>query len=612
MNLKTLFCLIKPVAYLLTGYFWIQPQMAYAQNTHPAGSPIECSYVKPDKIIQTGHNHYFIDFGQDAFGTLQIDMVPTAYDTLIIHLGEKALDQTRVDPHPGGTIRYQKIMLPVTPSKTSYLIPLVADKRNTNPPAVALPDSFGVVMPFRYCEIEHLQTPLTESMIRQKTYHCPFNDQASSFICSDTILNQVWNLCKQTIKATSFCGLYIDGDRERIPYEADALINQLSHYAVDNEYAMARHTAEYFMKHPTWPTEWILMTAFLFYNDYEYTGDREALARNYNDLNYKSLIELERPDGLISTQSEPLTDEVMGHLGFSDRSYRIRDIVDWPGEERDGYVFTATNTVVNAFYYKNLLLMSAIAGALEKPGDSIYFAQKAIRVRDTINSKLLDPVRGIYRDGEATEHASLHANLFPLVFGLVPVKQQPTVISYIKSKGMACSVYAAQFLLDGLYRFGEADYAQGLMASTGSRSWWNMIREGSTLTMEAWGMQYKANGDWNHAWGAAPANIITRCLWGITPAQPGFKRAQIRPQPGNLTFSQIQVPTIRGSIRAKYVLSGQQHQQYTIELPEGMDADFVFNPTNRSIVRVNNRIIPSGKPSIRLSSGVNQIDIQTE
>ena len=59
------------------------------------------------------------------------------------------------------------------------------------------------------------------------------DDFSSEFTSSDTILNQIWDLCKYTIKATSFAGLYIDGDRERIPYEADAIINQLSHYCVD-------------------------------------------------------------------------------------------------------------------------------------------------------------------------------------------------------------------------------------------------------------------------------------------------------------------------------------------------------------------------------------------
>ena len=69
------------------------------------------------------------------------------------------------------------------------------------------------------------------------------------------MLNQIWDLCKYSIKATSFTGVYVVGDRERIPYEADAYINQLSHYTTDRENNIAKNTIAYFMEFPTWPTE---------------------------------------------------------------------------------------------------------------------------------------------------------------------------------------------------------------------------------------------------------------------------------------------------------------------------------------------------------------------
>ena len=62
---------------------------------------------------------------------------------------------------------------------------------------------------------------------------------------------------------------------------------------------------------------------------------------------------------------------------------------------------------------------------------------------------------------------------------------------------MACSVYGAQYLLEGLYFAGEADYALELMTSTSDRSWWNMIQSGSTMTMEAWDIKYKPNSAMN-------------------------------------------------------------------------------------------------------------------
>jgi len=580
------------------------------------------SFVKPDKIKELGPNHYFIDFGKDAFGTLILNFKSSKPDTVIIHLGEKSINSSAVDRNPGGTIRYQKVILAVSPSNESFTIKLLPDKRNANLPAIPLPDSFGVIMPFRYCEIENIKAPVNSIDVKQKVYNSGFNENSSSFISSDTILNKIWDLCKYSIRATSFTGYYIDGDRERIPYEADAYINQLSHYSVDNEYSMARRTNEYFITNPTWPTEWILFTVLLFYNDFMYTGDLAPLIKNYDALKVKTLIGLERVDGLISSKSEKLTDNLMSRLGFKDNKQRIRDIVDWPPAqkdtgwklatadgERDGYEMVPVNTVVNSFHYIDLKLMSEIAGWLGKKDDSVYFLKKSLLVKESINSKLFDKKKGVYIDGENSQHSSLHANMFPLAFGIVPSESFKSVVSFIKSRGMACSVYGAQFLLDGLYNAGEADYALDLLTSTSDRSWWNMILAGSTITLEAWDMKYKPNSDWNHAWGSAPANVISRDMWGITPVNPGYSEVRIKPQLSKISSSKIKAPTIKGAIHAEYKNLSDKQEEYSIMLPAGMSGEFVLLQKNRSAVYLNDGSIKPGVDVINLKSGRNIIKL---
>jgi alpha-L-rhamnosidase len=580
-------------------------------------------FLKPDIIIKTGPNSWFVDFGKDAFGTLKLKVLSSNRDTIIVHLGERTSTPFKVDRNPGGTIRYAQIKLAVDPVKTEYTVKLPADKRNTSSTAVPLPDSFGVIMPFRYCEIENMPGIINPENISQKVYHYNFNDKSSFFTSSDTILNKIWDLCKYSIKATSFCGVYIDGDRERIPYEADAFINQLSHYSVDNEYSIARRTNEYFIDHPTWPTEWILHTVLLFYYDYLYTGDISSLSKYYDQLKYKTLIGLEREDGLISSKSEKLTDYYMSKLGFKDVKQRIRDIVDWPPAqkdtgwklatsegERDGYDMVPVNTVVNSFHYYNLKLMSQIAGWLGKKEDSTFFFTRSQTVKETINRKLFDNIKGIYIDGENSAHSSLHANMFPLAFGLVPGDQVKSVVSFIKSRGMACSVYGSQFLLDGLYSVDESGYALDLLTSVSDRSWWNMIRSGSTITMEAWDMKYKPNSDLNHAWGAAPANIITRQLWGIRPVEPGFRKAIIKPQLARLTSSNIIVPTIAGQIIATYKSINNKTEVYTIIIPSGMIADFVVLPGKYSNMFLNNKKTDFRTGAIHLKEGKWNIELR--
>ena len=263
--------------------------------------------IKPEKLIKIADNHYFIDFGKDAFGTLVLEINPVEKDTIIVHLGEKTSGENMIDKNPGGSIRYQKVLLPLTKGITKYILKLPPDSRNTGPAAVHLPDSFGVVTPFRYCELENCHYDLAKDNISQKSYNYYFDDEASSFTSSDTTLNQIWDICKYSMKATSFTGIYIDGDRERIPYEADAYINQLGHYYTDREYSMARVTNEYFMRHPTWPTEWILHTVPMFYNDFMFTGNIESLKANYDALKYKTLTSLAREDGLITSKLVQMT-----------------------------------------------------------------------------------------------------------------------------------------------------------------------------------------------------------------------------------------------------------------------------------------------------------------
>ena len=539
------------------------------------------------RIEQTDTGHILYDFGKSYFGSVWIKFNKKPVGTVIIHIGEKK-SGNGVDRKPGGTIRYQKVRLKRVQVGGFIEVPLPEDGRNDRYPAVLAPESFGRVMPFRYVEIQGSKLSESDIEIIQKTVHYKFNDDASLFESSDTVLNQVWDLCKHTIKATSFLGYYVDGDRERIPYEADAYINQLSHYAVDAEYSIARRTNEYFMTQPTWPTEWILHTVLLYYYDFLYTGNADLLRNRYDDLKNKTLMALSDDRGLISTSSPQMNTALMEKIGFDPRytGRPIEDIVDWPDGERDGYERKAVNTVVNSFFYMNMKLMADIAQRLGKEEESQMFSERAEHVKKLINDKLFDSGTGLFVDGIGSDHSSIHANMFPLAFDLVPEERKEKVVEFVKSKGMACSVYGAQYLLEALYKSGEAQYALELMTVTeGDRNWWNMIRSGSTMTMEAWDRKYKSNLDWNHAWGTAPANIIVRYMWGITPETPGFKVARIQPQMGDLEFSEVKVPTLHGPIYASFLRESKK-QIFKIRLPTQMSGVFIA-PENAKI-KVNN------------------------
>lgn len=549
----------------------------YATDRHPVRKQDEYP-VKLNRVDETG---YFADFGRASFGRMRINLFSeNGGDSVTLHLGE-AEKNGRVYRSPGGTIRYSQYNIILEKGWETYLIVIRPDVRNRGPQAIPMPEYIGEVTPFRYCEIENYKHPLHEKELIRETAFYPFNDFDSHFHSSDTVLNRVWNISKYSVKATSFTGIYIDGDRERIPYEADALINQLSHYCVAREYSMARYSHEYLIRKPTWPTEWILQSVIMAWEDYMYTGNEFSLAHHYESLKAKTLAALSDERGFISTLTGKVTPAVLQSIHFSGQ---LRDIVDWPhtgilglekekGGETDGFVFTDVNTVVNAFHYKALTLMSRIAGVLQKTEDQKEYAAQAAKLKQSFNKHLFDQKRGVYVDGTGTDHASLHANMFPLAFGLVPEKQIDGILNFIRSRGMACSVYGAQFLLEGLYNAGDAEYGLQLLTSTGERSWYNMIRAGSTITMEAWDNKYKPNQDWNHAWGAAPANLIPRKLMGIEPLEPGFGKIRIKPQPGSLQSAEIKHPTIRGDVSAGFINDPGQSFRLEVGIPGNTTAD---------------------------------------
>lgn len=518
--------------------------------------PLQKMDVYPDHIESIASGHAFIDFGKAGFGRLRLILHGKGDgENIIIHLGE-AVKNGRIDREPPGTIRYSSYPLSLKRGWNTYVLVIRPDSRNTGPRAIALPEYIGEVLPFRYVEIENYKEEIKLWQILRETVFYPTDDEDSYFSSSDTILNQVWELCKYSIKATSFTGIYVDGDRERIPYEADALINQLCHYCVAREFSMARASHEYLIFHPTWPTEWILQSIIIAWYDYLYTGNSESMSKYYNDLKAKTLLSLADENGFISTRADKISDEILKSIHFDGK---LRDIVDWPhtgilglekneGGETDGFVFCDINTVVNAYHYYVLTLMAKIAEVLNIQNDKDLFLSQSEKLKKNFNEKLFDKNRGVYIDGIGTDHASLHSNMFPLAFGLVPEKNIGKVINFIRSRGMACSVYGSQFLLDAVYEGLDADYGLQLLTSTGERSWYNMIRSGSTISMEAWDNKYKPNQDWNHAWGAAPANLIPRKLMGIEPLEPGFRKIQIKPQPSNLKNATIKKPSIAGDI----------------------------------------------------------------
>ncbi|MEC3880487.1 alpha-L-rhamnosidase C-terminal domain-containing protein [Parapedobacter sp. 10938] len=563
---------------------WVQLDTGQGEKiwTFEDRAPIQYHPAYPIQVDRKSEGDWFIAFERAGFAnvalTLNWKVGPgqRTDTTLQVRIGEKNVGDS-IDAKPGGGVIYREYPLSIHAGTDTYYLDIPRFKPHY-PHSQTMPEHMMEVIPFRFVEISGGGLDLAVVSAEQLSLHVPFDEDASYFVSSDTLLNDIYDLCRYSVIANTFNGDYAASQRERMMYEADAYIHQLGHYAVDREFATARYSLENMIYHATWPTEWISHSIMMVWMDFLHTGDTSVIRQNYDVLKPKLMTALTMPNGLISTTTGLVTDEFKKAIFFNGET--LRDIVDWPqrssaipeGGETDGYVFTDYNTVVNAFHYHTLKLMEKMARAVGRNREADELQKTSARFSKLFQRHFFDNRQGVYIDGIGTDHASLHANLYPLAFGLVPEKNKHRVLEYIKTKGMACGVYSANYLLEGLFNAGEGAYAMSLLTSTSDRSWYNMLRVGATMTTEAWDTKYKNNNGWSHAWSASPAHILPRKVMGVTPAAPGFRRVTIKPQPSGLTWAKAKLPTIRGPIETGF---DQQANAFslTVTLPANMKAD---------------------------------------
>lgn len=538
---------------------------------------VESKLIAPQTFQNKGSGNYFIDFGKDAFARVTLTITGNGGEVVTVKVGEcKNGNQVNTTP-PNANVIYYSTSINLLKGTHTYEVEMAAPNSLQSQ---GFTNVLFNTMPFRYCELTGVPGTFTENDINQQAVFYPFNDNAASFHSSNNILNQVWDLCHYSMKATSWLGIYVDGNRERKPYEADAYIQQLGHYSVDKDaYSIARRSHEYLITNPTWPTEWTPHSVLMAYADWMWTGDDGSITAYYTDLKAKTQHALTTSNNLISTKTGLLTSEYKNSIHFSTGDYR--DIVDWPEGERDGYVLKDYNTVVNAVHYGAMTRFKTIADSLKQTNDSEYYDNLIIKNKTAFNALLWDNANKRYVDGIGTTHTALHASIFALAFGLADSIQQTEVEAFLKSKGMDCSVYGAQYYLEALYNIGLDQKALDLLTSTEKRSWYNMIQEGSTVTMEAWGQSYKSNQDWNHAWGAAPANIIPQYLMGVKPLAPGFGKFQIKPQTGNLETASLKMPTVKGDVGVA-IENRNSMYKLTVKIPANTTAEVCVPALNNS------------------------------
>lgn len=234
---------------------------------------------------------------------------------------------------------------------------------------------------------------------------------------------------------------------------------------------------------------------------------------------------------------------------------------------------TAGAFVSTCFHYYSLTLMAEFAAHTGRPEDEAAFRSRATGMKEAILERFYDLKTGNFAQG------SQGANTLALYFGLVPPGEEERtlqrLVEDIRARGCQLTTgnLSTKYLLEVLSMYGQVDLAYELITRTEYPSWGYMIEKGATTMWERW--EYKTGVDMNshnHAMYGSIVAWMYKYLAGISPLEPGFRRAAIRPcVPHDLPSAGAAVDTAYGQVKCFWNQT-QEGLVTDIVVPLGMEA----------------------------------------
>ena len=537
--------------------------------------PVSVTRRSPVRIVQKADGHYFIDFGSELAGaTAFVVTGPSGHEVEIRH-GEELDGPECVRYAMRCNCTYQEFC---TLSGQADEVLTFFDYKG-----------------FRYVELLNWPEELTEARIWAYERHYPFPADASRFTCTNPLLDDIWELCRNGVRVGTLDSYLDCPTREKGGFMGDGFVTGISHLILTGDPRILRKflrdvasTSRYCPGlHSTAPNytngelaEYSLLWPVLLEYYYQWTGDlqfvREMVPVLARLLTYYATYE--NSDGLLQDIFSQIT-----------RDYSI--LVDWPKNLRDDYddphltgshtesdvPAGVVNTMVQGFYSCALQAAQRLAGVVDEQALRDLTAGKVDRHRDAVLDQLRSPSTGLFVDHNGSAHSALHANVTPLMAGMLDGDDRSAAINLIREKRLSCGVYFSWFVLKSLYDAGEPDLAYDLMSSRDLHSWNSMLEAGATTCMEAWAPDLKWNTSWCHPWSSAPIHMIAHELMGLRPGQPGWQTVLFAPRPpANLDAASIAISTPPGELSASFQQTGEQIS-YRLELPAGCGATCEFD-----------------------------------
>jgi alpha-L-rhamnosidase len=491
--------------------------------------------IKPLVVYKLNEGHYLIDFGYEITGQFKAEAFGEAGQSVDIMCGEELEEGSE------GRVRY--LMRCNCNYKDRWI----------------LSGSKDILEHYDYKAFRYVEVKAPDKVLRPESFcaivrHYPMDEEKCKFESSSKLLNSIWKMCKNGVKYGSQ-EVYVDcPSREKGQYLGDATVTTHSHLYLSGDLRlfkkclkdfalstyicpgiMAVAPGSFMQEIADFSLQWPLQLL----NYYQQSGDAEFLQEMYPVAEgiIKYFKKYQRADGLLENVKEKW------------------NLVDWPDNLRDDYDFKLTlpvsegcHNVINAFFCGAVKTVNKIKKIL-----GIEFKDEFEVLREAYIKAFYNNNIKLFTDSTESSHTSLHANMLPLFWGLVPREAEKSVVELIRKKRLNCGVYNSYFLLKGLAKVGEYELIYELITTQEEHSWANMLKDGATTCFEAWGKDQKWNTSLCHPWASAPISVLIEEIIGLKPAKQGWEEVLFTPHiPKSLNYISIEFKTVKGIIKMEY------------------------------------------------------------
>lgn len=234
-----------------------------------------------------------------------------------------------------------------------------------------------------------------------------------------------------------------------------------------------------------------------------------------------------------------------------------------------------SDLVGTAYFAYSTQLMKRVAEVLGKDNDAMRMNQMHGSIVAAFQREFVTPNGRLAGDCQT-------AYLLALAFDLLPEAMRPAavkrLVNLIEVRGwhLSTGFLGTPLLCPVLSRLGRTDIAYKLLLQDTYPSWLYPIRNGATTMWERWNSYTKEHGfgpvgmnSFNHyAYGAIGAWIYS-VVGGIRALEPGFRRIQIAPEPGDgVTWARTRLLTPNGPTSCFWSETGSG-LNLEISIPQG-------------------------------------------